>query len=94
MSGGNGAFPQKFDQEQFKDFLNRAYKAGAIDSLTESVNTIEQYLKITVIPDQIKQGYEEALILLRGFIVEAETRLKGEYKPYTPEELAEGENEK
>lgn len=74
----HGAFPQKFDQEQFKDFLRRSYKAGAVDTLTIVLDTMKEMVsKEEAVPAEYLLGFSYAIEIVKGSLDQAETHLNG-----------------
>lgn len=74
----NEAFPQNLDQEQFKDYLRRSYKAGSLDTLYETSQGLKELLASDKVPTEHKVGFAMAIEIIDATALEVEFHLKGE----------------
>lgn len=79
----NNAFPQEFDQEQFKDYLRRSYKAGSLDTMYETSKGLKELLASDKVPSEHKVGFAMAIEIIDATALEIEFHLKGDVSPNT-----------
>lgn len=73
------AFPQKIEKEEFKQYMQSAYKAGVVDSIDEAMSMLKQFInnENNVFPNDYKLGFDAALQLLNLFKTQAVNELAG-----------------
>lgn len=85
------AFPQKIEKEEFKQYMQSAYKAGVVDSIEEATTALLDFInsKDNVFEKNYVLGFTAAIDLLTLFKTEAIIELEGKT---SAELITESEN--